>query len=107
MSCMIRAMVKTHSAIRDAKRYERWPPTTRVEREPLMEKLRAHYTRARQQVEPVVERGQQHWVGRLVNNYLEDDADGLASMLAYAALFSLMPILTVTFLVIITLLQVT
>lgn len=38
-----------------------------------------------------------HWTGRLVRNYLDDDADGLASILAFAAMFSLMPILIVTF----------
>lgn len=41
---------------------------------------------------------------RFTRNFLEDDPDGLASMLAFAALFSLMPILATTFLVVTTLL---
>jgi membrane protein len=61
---------------------------------------------AKEGAEPIIERGRRHWIGKLVANYLEDDVDGLAARLAYAAMFSLMPILTVTFLVITTLLEV-
>ncbi len=39
------------------------------------------------------------WMVVLVRNYLDDDADGLASIIAFAAMFSLMPILVITFLV--------
>jgi membrane protein len=46
-----------------------------------------------------------HWAVALVRNYLDDDADGLASALAFGAIFSLMPILIVTFLIITLLLQ--
>ena len=37
-------------------------------------------------------RYQQHWTVRLVRTYLDDDADGLAPMIAFAAMFSLMQI---------------
>jgi membrane protein len=69
--------------------------------------LRGLIGRARSAKHRATRRGQQHWAGRLVRNYLEDDADGLASMLAYAAMFSLLPILTVTFLVVTLMLRIT
>lgn len=40
------------------------------------------------------------WAVAIARNYVDDDADGLASMIAFAALFSLMPVLIVTFLLV-------
>lgn len=55
---------------------------------------------------PTIARAQQHRLGQLAQNYFDDDPDGLASMLAYAAMFSLLPIMTVTFLIITLLLEI-
>jgi membrane protein len=46
-----------------------------------------------------------HWTVTLVRNYLDDDADGLASIIAFAGMFSMMPILIVTFALITVLLR--
>ena len=42
---------------------------------------------------PLTDRFKRSLAGRVLQNYLEDDVDGLAGMLAYNTLFSLMPIL--------------
>jgi YihY family inner membrane protein len=57
-------------------------------------------------VEPIVDRGERHWAVKLARNYFDDDPDAQASMLAYAAVFSLLPILSVTFFVLTYLLEV-
>jgi membrane protein len=54
-----------------------------------------------------LQRYRQSWPVTLVRNYLNDDADGLASVIAFAAMFSLMPILVVTFLLLTLILQIT
>jgi len=57
------------------------------------------------EVQELRARYRQHWTMALARNYLEDDADGLASALAFGAIFSLMPILVVTFFVLTLLLK--
>ena len=42
---------------------------------------------------PLTDRFERSLVGRVLRNYLDDDVDGLAGMLAYNTLFSVMPIL--------------
>jgi len=49
-------------------------------------------------VERTLQRYRHSWMVTLVRNYLDDDADGLASIIAFATMFSLMPILVITFL---------
>jgi membrane protein len=64
--------------------------------------------RVEQQVEHVeqrLSRYRRHWAVVMTRNYLADDADGLASIIAFAAMFSLMPILIVTFMLVTLLLQ--
>jgi membrane protein len=56
--------------------------------------------------ERAVRRYRRSWAVVLARNYLDDDADGLASIIAFAAMFSLMPILVVTFLCTTLLLQI-
>jgi membrane protein len=68
------------------------------EREASMEEI--------EHVRRTFDRYRDHWGVALVRNYLDDDADGLASIIAFAAMFSLMPILVVTFLFITLILQI-
>ncbi|HEX5165293.1 MAG TPA: YihY/virulence factor BrkB family protein [Thermomicrobiales bacterium] len=58
------------------------------------------------QVTHALHRYRQSWAVTLVRNYLDDDADGLASIIAFAAMFSMMPILVVTFLLLTLVLQI-
>jgi membrane protein len=53
----------------------------------------------------ILRRHRHFWAVVLVRNYLDDDADGLASIIAFAAIFSLMPILVVTFMLLSIILQ--
>jgi membrane protein len=57
-------------------------------------------------VERTLQRYRHSWMVNLVRNYLDDDADGLASIIAFATMFSLMPILVVTFLFMTIILQI-
>lgn len=56
-------------------------------------------------VEVRLTRYRRHWAVTLARNYMDDDADGLASAIAFAGMFSLMPILIVTFMLVTLLLR--
>lgn len=54
-----------------------------------------------------LERFHLSWILVLAHNYLDDDADGMAVMIAFAAMFSLLPILVISFLAVTFLLRFT
>lgn len=77
------------------------PATRRSPRQAWDDLLgRADEVQARALEHPLTLRAERSMPGRTLRNYLDDDVDGLAGMLAYNALFSLMPVLAAVSLIV-------
>lgn len=61
----------------------------------LEHQLEDRLTEKTDELEPRIRRFQRTWLGRLITNFVNDDADGMATHIAFNAVFSLLPILMV------------